>query len=270
MAWAPSNGGSKVRRRRTGDEEYKWQDSLHDHTMMVFDQFFAGTEGRSDDPPWPETPPMPSGTRAKRLGPEQQLSAHPPTHHSSLGREEDGPRRLDMPPMPSRTQARYLGPEQQMSPRPPARNSSLGWEEERPLPPHRGSSSRWQEEEPLSGLGTLSSRPQPYQPAQREARDANQGQRHGAKVRLQTPVGRRQRTPQEDEDESGSSRSNSLSGSTVIVEPDDSNSQGSDRFEEIKHDVYESTSGSADEDGYVHVPGRGRRPHRLSFRPAPR
>ena len=51
---------------------------------------------------------------------------------------------------------------------------------------------------------------------------------------------------------------------------DDRSSERSDRFEVIEHDVYESTSGSADEDGYVHVPGSARRPHRRSFRTAPK
>ena len=313
MAWAQSNGRRKVSRRRTGDEEYEWPDSFHDDGMNIFHQFFAAIERRSDGPRQPEMPPMPPGTRPKRLGPEQQMSPRPP-RYSSHGWEEDGPRRPDTP-RPSRTEARRLEPEQQMSPRPPARprrpdmpptlsemramtkhqlramserqlraiserqlssrppahHSSLGWEEERPLPPHRESSSRWQEAKPLTGLGILPSRSQPCQPAHREAWDALHGQRHGAKVGLQTPFTRRQRSPEEDdEDESGSSRSSSLSGSTLIAESDDRSSQGSDRFEVIEHDVFERTSGSADEDGYVHLPGSDRRSYGRSFRTAHR
>ena len=112
-------------------------------------------------------------------------------------------------------------------------------------------------------MGTLPARSQPYQPAKREARDTNQGQRHGAKVRLQMPAKRRQRAPEEDdEDELASSRSNSLRRSRVKAEskPDDRSFEMSDRFEVIEHDVYGSTSGSGDEDEYVHVPGSGGRP----------
>ena len=90
------------------------------------------------------------------------------------------------------------------------------------------------------------------------------------KIRLQTPFDRRQGSPEEDgEDGLGSSRSNSLRGSRVKAgcKADD---RRSDRFEVIEHDVYESTSGSADEDGYVHVPNSDRRPHERSFRTAPK
>ena len=184
-----------------------------------------------------------------------------------------GPPRPDMPPMPSGMQARYPRPEQQLSPHPPIRHLSLGWDEERRLPPYRESSSRWQEEKPITGFGTLPSRSQPYQPAQREARDANQGQRHGAKVRLQTPIEHRQRAPEDDdEDGLGSSPSDSLRRSSVKAESkaDARRLERSDRFEVIERDMYESTSGSADEDGYVHVPNNDGRPHGRSFRTAPR
>ena len=77
------------------------------------------------------------------------------------------------------------------------------------------------------------------------------------------PVTHRQRTPEEDdEDGLGSPRGNSLRRPRVKAE------SKADRFEVIERDVYESTSGSADEDGYVHVPGSDRRPDGRSFRKA--
>ena len=91
----------------------------------------------------------------------------------------------------------------------------------------------------------------------------NQGQNNSAKVHLQTPAKRRQRTPEEDDEgESGSSRNNSLGKSTEKAQsrPDGRRFEMSDHFEVIEHDVCGSTSGSGDEDGYVHVPGSGGRP----------
>ena len=93
------------------------------------------------------------------------------------------------------------------------------------------------------------------------------------KTRLQTPFDPRQRSPEEDsEDGLGSSRSDSLRGfrGKAGFKADDRSLERSDRFEVIEHDVYESTSGSADEDGYVHVPNSDRRPHERSFRTAPK
>ena len=55
----------------------------------------------------------------------------------------------------------------------------------------------------------------------------------------------------------------------AVCKADDKSFERSDCFEVIERDVYESTSGSADEDGYVHVPSSERRPYGRSFRTAP-
>lgn len=178
-------------------------------------------------------------------------------------------RHIGSPEMPPETGTRRPGYGQQELPLSAPRDSSLGWQEERRLPPPRNSSPDWQEERrlpprnfspglpkerPLADSDTLPAR---WRNAAGETRDTNQGQprSNGAKVHFQEPDKRRQRTPEDDDQEgdSESSSGSSTEGSVVNADKDGINPDDgkllSYCFDLIEHEG----GGSGDEDEYVHV-----------------
>ena len=199
-------------------------------------------------------------TRRPRGGLCSGVVANPKTYRPSGERAErhiEGPGRSDMTP---ETQSRYYMHGQHRSALPPQRTYSSGWEEERQLPRARNLSPDWHNKRPLADSETLPARwGNEVQPAKKETRDIKQPTSKGARVHFQRPVERRPRTPEDDDDEgvSGSSTDDSLKGSLMIVEKDES--RLGDRKCALSHsfDVIEDEgAGTGDEDGYVYVPRR--------------
>lgn len=155
-------------------------------------------------------------------------------------------RHIDVPHRSERApelQPGYCMPGQQTSPYSILRNWPPGWHEERSLADSDTLPACWRHE---------------AQPAKKEPQDINQqNPSRGPKVHFQRPAERRQRSPEDDDEDweiPGSSSGNSLGGSLTIVEksegrPDDQSSALSHSSSAIEDEV----AGSVDEDGYVHV-----------------
>ena len=162
---------------------------------------------------------------------------------------------------------------QRRLPLPLTRNWSPDWHEEKQLPSPRTLSPGWREEKTLADSDTLPARwRDDAQPAKEDARDINLGQptSKGVKPHSQRPAERHQKGPKGGDDEEEEESESSSENSETVLERSPMNSDEgknkSDRrnralswyFDAIDHEG----AWSADEDGYVHVPGgspRGRR-----------
>ena len=146
---------------------------------------------------------------------------------------------------------------------PSRRNPSPGWEKKKQLPSRRSSSPGWHDERPLADSDTLPARWQnellPAKQRTREEINHRQPTGKGPKAHFQRSVERRQKTPEDSDDEEeealGSSPHNSVGGSLTIVEKYERQPEFSNRELSHSFDVIEDEwAGTGDEDGYVHIP----------------